>query len=270
MKLAVNYSPQAADLLQKGQIQFDLFKTPNWHDMVAEASAQLPVYVHFDLTVGDGRLSEVDWPEVEDFLSKTGTEIVNLHVVAPPDLDPCDHIQVDELQDSIIDEVQTVCKRFGPDRVITENVPLPENGKRYLWSVALPPFFQKLVAETGCGMLLDLAHAAITAKTLKTDPGAFFSEFPVRRLKEIHITGLGLHEGEIQDHMEMKDRDWCLFEIAIHNIRMGNWRAPEIIAFEYGGTGAPFVWRSESRVLLEQVPRLNSLVHNGNGKDTSR
>ncbi len=37
---------------------------------------------------------------------------------------------------------------------------------------------------------------------------------------------------------------------------MGNWRSPEIIAFEYGGTGTPFVWRSESKVLLEQVPRL--------------
>ncbi len=96
MKLAVNYSPQAAELLQTGQIVFDLFKTPNWHDMVSDAATILPVYIHFDL-VGDGRLSNVDWSVVDDFLARTGTEMVNLHVVSMPDLDPCNHIQVDRI-----------------------------------------------------------------------------------------------------------------------------------------------------------------------------
>lgn len=269
MKLAVNYSPQAFDLLKSGLIKFDLFKSPNWKDMVADAGRLLPVYVHFDLSVGDGRLSKVDWIEVEDFLSATGTQTVNVHVVAPPELNPCIGAQIDQLSDTIIEEVLSVCKRFGPDHVIAENVPLPASGKEYLRPVALPPFFQRLVTETGCGMLLDLAHAAITAKTLHTDPLQFFSEFPLRRLKEIHITGLGLHEGEIHDHMEMRDQDWTLFESAIDQIKIGNWRTPEIIAFEYGGTGAPFVWRSESRVLLQQVPRLYDLVHYGDGKNSS-
>ena len=116
-------------------------------------------------------------------------------------------------------------------------------------------------------MLLDLSHASITAQSLNTNPYTFISEFPVRRLKEIHITGLGIHDGELNDHLEMTDRDWQQFEWALGNIRMGEWHTPEIIAFEYGGTGAPFVWRSESRVLLEQVPRFNQLIHNGNGKN---
>lgn len=269
MKLAVNFSPQAADLFQAGQIQFDLFKTPNWHNMVKEAVEIMPVYVHFDLYVGDGQLSQVDWPQVEEFLSSTGTEIVNLHVVSPPDLNPCDQSQVERELDSIVDAVASVCKRFGPERVITENIPLPQSGKEYLRPVAMPTMFQRLAAETGCGMLLDLAHAAITAKTLQTDPFNFFTEFPVRRLKEVHVTGLGLHNDEIHDHMEMMDRDWNLFEKAIEQIKMGNWRTPGIIAFEYGGTGIPFVWRSETRVLLEQVPRLNKLVHNGNSQNSS-
>jgi len=103
---------------------------------------------------------------------------------------------------------------------------------------------------------------------LKTDPYTFISEFPVRRLREIHITGLGMHDGEIHDHLEMTDRDWQQFEWALAKIRLGDWLMPNIIAFEYGGTGAPFTWRSESRVLLDQVPRLNQLIRNGNGKNT--
>ncbi|NLF50715.1 MAG: DUF692 family protein [Leptolinea sp.] len=268
MKLAVNYSPQAGELLQSGQIEFDLFKTPNWKDMVAEAQKYLPVYVHFDLNTANGKLNDVNWQEVDEFLSMTGTSMINLHVVAPLDLDPCNQAQVERVLDGIVKDVTSVCNRYGPERVITENVPYTKNGKEYLQPVSLPAFFQRLSVETGCGMLLDLAHAAITARSLKTDPEAFFSEFPVKRLKEIHITGLGMHDGEIHDHMKMQDRDWTLFESAIDRIRFGEWRSPEIIAFEYGGTGAPFIWRSESDVLLEQVPRLRYLVHNGNGKNS--
>jgi uncharacterized protein (UPF0276 family) len=269
MELAVNFSPQAADLLRTGQIDFDLFKTPNWHDMVAEAMTYHPVYVHFDLSVGLGKTADANWDEVEEFLDKTGTEMVNVHVVSPETLNASNEHDVQALLDSIIDEVRLVCRRFGEERVIAENTPLPVNGKPHLRPVAMPTFFQRLVSETGCGMLLDLAHASITAHTLKTDPLAFYSEFPVRRLREIHVTGLGMHEGEIHDHMEMRDRDWCYFESAIQEIRTGRWRTPEIIAFEYGGTGAPFVWRSETNVLLSQVPRLNALIHNGNVKNTS-
>jgi hypothetical protein len=267
MKLAVNYSTQAADLFRSGQIQFDLFKTPNWQSMIADASTLLPVNVHFDLSVGDGRLASVDWEEVETFLSESNTSRLNLHVLTPPELDPCNPFQVEAALDRIVEEVREVTKRFGHDNVITENIPLPEKGKKYLRPVVVPAFFQRLSAETGCGMLLDLAHASITAQSLRTDPYAFFSEFPVRRIKEIHITGLGMHDGEIHDHMEMTDRDWQQFEWVLGRIRLGEWRTPEIIAFEYGGTGAPFIWRSESRVLLEQVPRLNHLIHNGNGKN---
>ena len=125
MKLAVNYSPQAADLLRSGQINFDLFKTPNWQSMVTEASAILPVYIHFDLSVGDGRLESVDWEEIQSFLDKTNTSNVNLHVLTPPDLDPCNPQQVDEALNKIIEEVQEVIQRFGQNKVITENIPLP-------------------------------------------------------------------------------------------------------------------------------------------------
>ncbi|NMB53628.1 MAG: DUF692 family protein [Leptolinea sp.] len=270
MKLAVNFSRPAADLLQSGQINFDLFKTIDGPEMVSEASEILPVYVHFGLYCGNGHGANFDWPVIEEYLARTKTDFVNLHIVAPPELDPCDQSQVEKTLDRIVEEVRTVCDHFGADRVITENIPLPLNGKKYLRPVALPTFFQRLAAETGCGMLLDLAHAAITAKTLQTDPRSFFSEFPIRRLREIHVTGLGMHEGEIHDHMEMIDRDWNLFEYAIDRIKMGEWHAPDIVAFEYGGTGTPYLWRSEPRVLLEQVPRLKEMIYqHDNSRHTS-
>jgi hypothetical protein len=132
MNLAVNYSPQAADLLKHGQIEFDLFKTPNWHSMVDEALSIKPVYVHFDLSIGDNQLSNVDWGEIQEFLDQTNTTMVNLHIVTTPDVDPCNQNQVETILDNIIREVGEVTARFGREQVIAENIPFPERGKNYL------------------------------------------------------------------------------------------------------------------------------------------
>jgi len=43
MKLAINYSPQAADLLDEGKITFDLYKSTHWPEMISSAARQLPV-----------------------------------------------------------------------------------------------------------------------------------------------------------------------------------------------------------------------------------
>ncbi len=177
MKLAVNFSPQASDLLKSGQIQFDLFKTPDWQDMVEVAIEFLPVYVHFDLSVGDGRLAHADWSKVDDFLEKTGTKIVNLHVVSPTDLDPCNHGQVEALQDQIIHEVQTVCKRYNPERVITENIPLPRCGKEYLRPGALPPFSNALSLKPGRN---DWIWHMRPSRQNSATRSIYFSAFPVR------------------------------------------------------------------------------------------
>ena len=39
---------------------------------------------------------------------------------------------------------------------------------------------------------------------------------------------------------------------------------PWLVAFEYGGIGPNFEWRSESAVIAEQVPRMAALVHTVN------
>jgi hypothetical protein len=40
----------------------------------------------------------------------------------------------------------------------------------------------------------------------------------------------------------------------------GAWPAPSIVAFEYGGVGPVFEWRSDVDVLAEQLPRLRDVL----------
>ena len=85
---------------------------------------------------------------------------------------------------------------------------------------------------------------------------AHLAGLPVENLRELHITGIGPHEGCLVDHMEMQAADWVLLDWALEQIRAGLWAVPGVAALEYGGIGEPFRWRSQKSVLAEQVPQL--------------
>jgi hypothetical protein len=135
MKLAVNYSHPAAELLRTGKIQLDCFKCPAWPDLVATVQEQYPVYVHFPLRVGLGINDAIDveigqpadWDKVEALLSQTGTPLVNVHLAPStrdyPDIpaDTVDPMHIEMLTEQAIKDVHGVIGRFGAERVVVEN-----------------------------------------------------------------------------------------------------------------------------------------------------
>jgi len=54
--------------------------------------------------------------------------------------------------------------------------------------------------------------------------------------------------------------DVATFRAALGRVRAGAWPAPETVAFEYGGVGPVFEWRTDRGVLAEQVPLLRELL----------
>ena len=49
--------------------------------------------------------------------------------------------------------------------------------------------------------------------------------------------------------------DWVL-----ERIKSGQWASPWLLAFEYGGVGEKFAYRSNPQVIEEQVPQLYERV----------
>jgi uncharacterized protein (UPF0276 family) len=272
MQFALNYSPQAAGLLSDGVIRLDRFKCPNWPDMIAEARRLLPVYVHFSLVAGLGRLEQMDWDAVEAVLKETETPYVNLHLATAAD-DPADGTgkKVSEsLRQRAIEqlhrEVGLVVRHFGADRVIVENIPFlgVEDYvlKRHLLPTCVEPeVVSAVVREANCGFLFDLSHALMSAATLKIDVQAYIEALPLRQIREVHITGIKPVNGLPEDHMPMTDDDWNMFEWAMDKIASGEAAEPWMVAFEYGGIGKLFEWRSDAFVIATQVPRLYDTVH---------
>jgi len=292
MDFAVNYSPETLKLLKKGEIQFDLVKLPAWPDVIKKVAGKHPCYVHFPLKVGRGNgvldnetKEPVQWKKIEKMLKQTGTPLVNLHVelsvkhypdIAPDSTAP-EHF--DHILENILHDVCEAVNHFGPEKVIIEN---EHDGKgSHLKLNILPELYHHIIAETGCGLLLDVSHARLAARALGVDEKEYLQSLPVRHIRELHLTGIqwfgdehiqkaraaGLEEAWIEkisyhwmDHLPMTEADWPMIQWALGNIRSGAWSHPWVASLEYGGLGGFFGAFTDEQVLLEQIPRLYRMI----------
>jgi uncharacterized protein (UPF0276 family) len=264
MYLAINYSPAAANLVQSGDITIDYFKTPDWDWIVNKASLLKPVAVHFGLEAGNGSLDQVDWDLIRHLRELTNTPYVNIHVDARqcyyPDF-PVNTAKKDAVEivtKVILSDVMALVNRFGADRVIIENSPYQGFEGNTMRLCIMPDLLRRVVEETGCGFLLDISHAVIAANTLGLNPNEYIVNLPVRMLKELHFAGIHLDKasGQLSDHLSILEENWQWLDWVLAQTRSGDWGIPWLLAFEYGGVGEPFTWRSNPQVIAEQVPIL--------------
>ena len=267
--LAINFSHEAAALLEMGAIAVDRWKCPPWPGLVAEAQASRPVYIHFDLMAGRGGMDDVDWTSVEGWMAETDTSFVNLHLA--PELrdfqynrEPLTPDQRVRVIEQMVTDVAFVAGRFGAERVIVENIPYrgryERKGRFFLRPAIEPDVFTFVLEETGAGMLFDIAHATITASTLGVDVQDYIAALPLHRMRELHLAGVRLLDGGPEDHLEMTDLDWVLFERTLGAMVRGRAAVPGVVSLEYGGLGERFAWRSESRVIAEHLPRIRRML----------
>lgn len=261
MRFALNYSPQAEDLLKRGLIEIDLFKLPAWDDLIAQVSADYPVYVHFAFQAGTGKTNASDqFDAANRHRTLTGTRYINTHLAARFE-DVTDPDDPEAVLAPMLRDLRVLVERFGADNVISENIPFPETIHDKPYFASDPDVICRAVNETGVGFLLDVGHARRVAEYLAIDPRRYIERLPVDKLREVHITGLGYNlDGRRVDHMPMMQADWELFTWVMANIHSGRWPQPDIVACEYGGIGPKFDWRSDPDVIAHDVPRLLALV----------
>jgi uncharacterized protein (UPF0276 family) len=266
MDFAINYSTQAADLLKQSKIQLERFKCPDWPDMIAEASLLRPVAVHVNLKAGRGKLKATDWARLATILEQTGTPYLNLHLEARREdfpeipVDTTDPKHGEQIAEQMIADLRLAAQHFGAERVIGENVPYRGQMGKVLRPATLPEIIRQVLEETGCGLLLDTAHARIAAHYLGMDERQYLATLPVERLRELHFTGVHDLDGYWQDHLSALEIDWLALEWVLERIRSGEWSRPWLLAFEYGGVGEKFAGRSDPQVIIEQVPQLYESV----------
>ena len=263
MQFAVNYSTRLAELVKAGKVAFDLFKCPEWDGLLKAATAVKPVYLHLEITVGRDQVQKLDFERLNRMLAETGTPHVNCHLAGTPELKVGNKTDRTKLLKQWVKEIEVLKREFAGYPVISENLPFEPPIPDYHLS-SDPELISKAITETDTGLLLDISHARITADTIGSDYQGYIEKLPLDRLREVHITGVRRYHGFLEDHFEMQPGDWPSAEWAAEQIRVGAWREPEIVAFEYGGVGEWFSWRTEPWALEEQVPRLHALFSGEN------
>jgi len=268
MKLAVNYSPQAADLRAHGEVRFDLFKCPDWPDMIAAAQAVCPTYVHFPLRAGGGGVDAAALDRIADLLESTETREVSTHLAPDGDgfpgmpLDTREPEDVERVIEAAERDVAALVDRFGARGVCVENTMwAPDPPHRIPRPALEAETIDRVVRRMGVGLVLDLAHARCTAKFLGVDEREYIGSLPLDRLHELHISGTREEpNGLWEDHFELGEHDVALTEWAFDRIGQGDWPVPWVLTLEYGGTGGPFRDRSDADALRRQLTRLNHLA----------
>ena len=268
MNFAINYSPQAEKLWREGRIQVDLFKCPDWPELVAKVGAIHKLYVHCSLITWRGELDQVDFAQLQRWLDTTETRVINTHFA----LAQADFGEGSVTPEMVIEQAARVlsplCERLGAENVVIENLIYPAPAGVWqdvlLKEVVDPAVISEIVSRTGCGLLLDIAHAIRACEgSGREDIRAYLKALPTQALRELHVVGI-LPEPDEQgirhDHFAMTEADWAMTEWALAQIRAGAWRKPETMAFEYGGLGDKFAWRSESAVIAAQAPRLYEMA----------
>jgi len=273
MNLALNFSPSAAGLLAEGRIDIDYFKCPDWPDMIAKALRYRPVTVHFSLRAGTGLLHKTDWSFIENLVKLTNTPYVNLHLdpkvsdfttetgsIPANTQDPA-HINL--VVERLLADVSAAGTHFGAERVIVENVPYWGANGNVLRPATDAGVIRRIIEETGCGLLLDISHARITARCQGLEETTYLASLPVENTRELHIHGLHAVPDGWQDHLPMLAGDWPWVDLAVENVKNGNWGSAWLLAFEYGGVSGWFSEHTDPAIITEQVPELWNKVKMG-------
>ncbi|MDD3948725.1 MAG: DUF692 family protein [Anaerolineaceae bacterium] len=258
MKFAVNYSTPLKDLLNEGAVDVDLLKCPEWDGLVNAALPLRPVYVHFDIALGINKIQSLNFDLIRRMFATTDTYYLNVHLSNDSVVDPSSAFARKELLDRWKDEVAFLREQLPDQTIIAENLPwvdfLPQ-----LEIACDPDLISYLIEECDLGLLLDLSHAKMSSHLLGIDVENYISRLPTKRLVELHITGIRPYAGSMTDHFELQPDNWPLVEWAHDQIKNGTWRTPEVVAFEYGGIGDVFCWRTRKDALRDQLPRLHRL-----------
>jgi len=133
--------------------------------------------------------------------------------------------------------------------VILENIePLPFDG--YDFEVRTERI-NKVIDETGCGFLLDIGHARVSAARLGTDVRDYLSNLPLNRVVQVHVSGPRMRAGRLVDaHEPLQDADYTLLDFVLEKTR------PQVVTLEY---------IRERESLREQLFRLRNILNAHNG-----
>ena len=131
-----------------------------------------------------------------------------------------------------------------PVPVLIENLDYnPTGAYEY---VCRPDFIRKVLEHTNTFLLLDLAHAQVTASAMQITAEDYITQLPLEKVRQIHLNRPGWRDGRLVDsHLMLEDEDYALLETVLKNTQ------PWAVTLEYN---------LDQNKIPEQIRQLRKLL----------
>jgi uncharacterized protein len=229
--LGVKWSPIAAsasDLV-------DCYETPGWAlDDLPDDGPLLLHNLDLDFSLAAPNALDDRWPDrCSRAVRVTRSRWFSLHLGFSAERVRFDGHMLPESEPLPRDEclerfasVLTMVKTLLPVPLLIENLDYcPEGAYEH---VCEPEFISEVLERVDCGLLLDLAHARVSADWLGYDTLDYLERLPLDRTLELHISSPRPVDGRLDDsHHELTDTD---LEILDHALRF---ISPDVVILEY-------------------------------------
>jgi uncharacterized protein (UPF0276 family) len=161
--------------------------------MLDAVAARYPLSCHsVALSLGSAQgLDKDHLARVKDLIARVKPVFVSDHL----SWSTVDGIHLNDLLPLPYDEaaLDIVAANVAQAQDIFDRRILIENPSRYLAfngaGMDEPEFLRRLVARTGCGLLLDINNVYVSAINLGFDAGDYLARFPAQAVEEIHLAG---------------------------------------------------------------------------------
>ena len=262
MKIACNLSDALIELIQENKVCVDYVKFA-----LSDSNDEIPVmYKSYGILLphglgldvpqhtGTALSSGINWSRIKKHIEFCDCPFIGLHCAAyQSDFDeqPVTYEMVKQRMGSVLE----VWRKNIDTDILIENVPYTsyyETHNPYIIRhAASAELITRLCSEYEVGLLLDLAHAKLTASELNIPTEDYIKLLPLERVREIHAVGTRETEDGLRDnHLEMNDEDYRILEYVLQVTH------PEIVTLEYGGFGENFSWRSDKNAIERQLKRI--------------
>jgi len=129
--------------------------------------------------------------------------------------------------------------------VILENMPVSAALDNY--NESDPHLIWDVMRETGCQMLLDLAHARVAADYHSVQVHEYIEALPLNEVRQIHISGVRKKGRRLFDaHETLQAFDYDLLTWVLTRTK------PEVLTLEY--------FLDDKRALREMLSRLHEVI----------
>ena len=264
IKLATNISDPLLALFGEGEVLVDGVEVGSWFStgQIREYRRALPG-LPFTFHGGD-LIDRVGWipgtvSRIRAYLACTASPWASMHITMwPPGmvgfmlrhgrrmLPHGGHMPApnrDRATRRFIRQVRKLARAIDVPVLLENTEPLPFDGYEF---EAQPERIAEILEGTGCGLVLDLAHARVSAEVLGLDIRDYLRALPLDRVVQIHASGPRVQDGRLVDvHEPMQAIDYELLRFVLART------SPQVVTLEY---------IRERDALREQLVRLRGIL----------